>query len=69
MIFSYLKIGFNINVNDVQIYEDDSGIEIPEVEEKVHSLREEALRLAPLLQEIYGLFRKGAASIKWLINK
>lgn len=64
MIFSYLKIGFNINIHDVQIYEDDSGLDIGEVEEKIHTLREEALRVAPMLKDIYALFRKGATIMK-----
>jgi hypothetical protein len=59
MLFSYLKIGFNIGMADVQIYEDDSGIEIPELEDRVLTLREEALKYATSLKEVYNLFRRG----------
>ena len=64
MVFSYLKIGFNIKNSEIQIYEDDSTIEVEEFEDKIHTLREEALRLAPNLKEIYSLFKKGSSMIK-----
>lgn len=64
MVFSYLKFGFNIGAHDIQVYEDDGGLDIEEVEDRIHTLREEALRLAPLLREIYALFRKGATMMK-----
>ena len=60
MIFSYLKVAFNIDIEKIHIYEDDSSsIDIEEMEERVMNLRDEALMKAVMLRDIYGLFRKG----------
>ena len=59
MIFSFLKIGFNINQSNITIYEDDTNIELEEIEDKLFTLREEAIRLAPLIKDIYALYKKG----------
>ena len=60
MIFSYLKVAFNIDIDKIHIYEDDSSsIDIEEMEERVMNLRDEALLKAVMLKDIYGLFRKG----------
>lgn len=60
MIFSYLKVAFNIDIDKIHIYEDDSSsIDIEEMEERVLNLRDEALMKAVILKDIYGLFRKG----------
>ena len=60
MIFSYLKVAFNIDIDKIHIYEDDSSsIDIEEMEERVMNLRDEALMKAVMLRDIYGLFRKG----------
>lgn len=60
MIFSYLKVAFNIDIDKIHIYEDDSSsIDIEEMEERVMNLRDEALMKAVMLKDIYGLFRKG----------
>ena len=59
MMVSYLKIGFNIGVKNIQIYEDDSSIDLDEFEERVKTLREEVLRFAPDLREVFTLFKKG----------
>ena len=59
MVFSYLKIVNNIKPSAIQVYEDDSGVEIPEMEDRVHTLREEGLNHATCLKEIYSLFKRG----------
>ena len=48
-----------MTLTDIKIYEDDSGLEIPELEERLLTLREEALKNAVNLKDIYNLFRKG----------
>jgi hypothetical protein len=59
MILSYLKVGFNIGIKDIQIYEDDSNINLEEFEERIKTLREEVLRAAPDLKDVFALFKKG----------
>jgi hypothetical protein len=59
MIISFLKFGFNFNINEITIYEDDTSIDLEESEERVKTLREEILKSAPDLKEIYTLFKKG----------
>ena len=50
MIFSYLKIGFNIGLSDIQIYDGEFGTDLEEIEDRVHTLKEEALKSAPMLK-------------------
>ena len=35
MITSYLKVGFNIWLKDIHIYEDDTSIDLDECEDKI----------------------------------
>ena len=60
MVLSYLKVMNDIDHDSIQIYEDDSGIEIPELEDRVHTLREEGIRHATSLKYIYNLFKRGS---------
>lgn len=53
MVFSYLKINYSLNPNEVNIYEDDTNIELVAIDDKLFAFREEALRLAPLIKTIY----------------
>ena len=62
MILSLLKVSFNINTPDIQIFEDDSGLELEELEDGVLNLREEALKRAIWLKDIYALLRKGGST-------
>ena len=59
MIFSYLRIAFDIPPNNILIYEDDSSLEINEIEDRILTLREEALKNAIGLKDIHNLFRRG----------
>lgn len=59
MIFSYLKVGYNIGEHEIQVYEGDASIEMTEIEERIKTLREEILKSASQLSEIFALFRKG----------
>ncbi|CDW75143.1 sec14-like protein 2-like [Stylonychia lemnae] len=62
MVLSYVKVMNDIELNQVQVYEDDSGIELPELEERVHTLREEGLRHATSLRYVYNLFKRGTST-------
>ena len=62
MVFSYLEVAFDISKDDIQLFEEDSGFEIEEMEDRVFNLRDEAIKKATLLKEIYSLFRKGSTN-------
>lgn len=62
MVFSYLKIANKIDQKAINIYEDDSGIEIEEMEDRVLTLREVALKTAIHLKDIHSLFKRGISS-------
>mmetsp|Transcript_12043 Transcript_12043/g.11913 ORF Transcript_12043/g.11913 Transcript_12043/m.11913 type:complete len:108 (-) Transcript_12043:39-362(-) len=59
MLLSFLKVGFNIGSNNVHIYEDEALIELEECEERIKTLREEVIRVAPKLNDVFSLFKKG----------
>ena len=59
MVFSYLKVAFNIPLTNIHIYEDDSGIDLADMEDRILTLREETLKLAPSLKEVASVFKKG----------
>ena len=65
MVFSYMQVLYGIGHAETTIYEDDSGIEMEEMEDRTLTLREEALKNAPLMKEIYHLLRRGSS--KWLL--
>ena len=61
MLLSYLKIFFNIEAKDIQIFEDESAFDGSSEEENVLSITEEALNNATVLKDIFQLFKKGSA--------
>lgn len=73
MVFSYLKTAYGIYPGtseiSIKIYEDEIGggpgalsEEAPEIEDRILTPREEALKSAVLLKQVYHLFRKGSQS-------
>ena len=62
MLISYIQVCYNISLNEIQIFEDDSGFEVDDFEERVSNIRDEVLKKAPLLKEIFGLFKKGSSN-------
>lgn len=67
MVLSNIQVLFNIQRSSIQLMEeDDSGFEIHTLEEeeatKVMGLREEAIKRAHVVNQVYALFRKGASA-------
>ena len=62
MVFSYLKVAFNVPQSCIRIYEDDAGIDLAEMEDRIMTLREEMLKLAPGLKEVANIFKRGSAN-------
>ena len=54
----------SLSLKDIQIFEDESvGLEYDEMpEERIMNIREEAMKRATGLREIFKLFKKGSAA-------